>query len=67
MPNKATGGNGAIFFIIVGNLHPIQNALGSGYLVGTHHHEDVFRGKDAITGDDVQQGMLGKKSLGEVD
>ena len=66
MPNKATGGNTAVFFIIVGNLHPIQNALGSSDLVGTHDHKNVFGGKDAITGDDVQQGMLGKKGLGEV-
>ena len=67
MPNEATGGNTAVFFIIVGNLHSVQNALGSSDLVGTHDHEDVFRGKDAIAGDNIQQGMLGKKGLGEVD
>ena len=67
MPNKATGGNAAIFFIIVGNLHSVQNTLRGRYLVGTHDHKDVFRGKDAITGDNIQQGMLGKKGLGEVD
>ena len=67
MPNEATSGNAAIFFIIMGNLHSVQNALGSRDLVGTHDHKNVFRGKDAIAGDNIQQGMLGKKSLGEVD
>ena len=51
----------------MGNLHSVQNALRGRDLVGTHHHEDVFGGKDAITGDNIQQGMLGKKGLGEVD
>ena len=67
MPNKATSGNAAIFFIIMGNLHSVQNTLRSRDLVGTHDHEDVFRSKDAIAGDNIQQGMLGKKGLGEVD
>ena len=67
MPNKATGSNAAVFFVIMGYLHSVQNTLRGRDLVGTHHHEDVFRGKDAIAGDNIQQGMLGKKGLGEVD
>ena len=66
VPDVPAASDGAVFLIIVCNFNPVQNPLGGGDLIGPHHHEHLVRGKNTIPGQDIQQGMLGKKCPGKV-
>ena len=67
MPDIASARNGAILLIIRRNLDAIQNTLGGGDLIRTHDHQHVLAGEDAVTGQDIEDRMLGEKRLGKVD
>ena len=66
MPNVATSGERPGLFVVMGQLNALENAFRGGDLVRTHHQQELFRGEDAETGKDIQQGMLGKERLGKI-
>ena len=45
----------------------MEDALGGGDLIGTHDHEQLFAGEDAVFCEDAEEGVLGEKGLGKVD
>ena len=49
------------------NLDAVEDALRRSDLIWAHHQQQVFRRKHAVAGQDIQQRVLGKKRLGEVD
>ena len=53
-------------FVVGRNLDAVENTLGSRNLIGSHNHQNFFRGKHAILGQHVQNGVLGKERLGKV-
>ena len=66
VPDVTAGLQGAGFLIVGGYFDPVQNPLGGYNLIGPHHQQKIFRSEHAIPGQDVQQGMPGKKGLGEI-
>ena len=66
MPNIPAARRGAVFLVVVGDLDAVQNAFGGYNLIRPHHQQHIFRRKHAVTGEDIQNGMLAEKSLGEV-
>ena len=42
MPDVAAALDGAILFVVVGDLDAVQNPLRCRDLVGTHHHQHLF-------------------------
>ena len=66
MPDVAAALPGAVGLVVVGNGNAVEDALGGGDLVGPHDHEHVFRGKNAVPGQDVEQGVPGKEGAGKV-
>ena len=66
VPDVAAARDGTIFLIVVGNFNAVQDPLGGGNLIGAHDHQDIFRGKNAVPGQHIQHGVLGKEGAGEV-
>ena len=66
VPDVAAGLQGAGFLIVGGYFDPVQDPLGGYNLIGPHHQQKIFRSEHAIPSQDVQQGMPGKKGLGEI-
>ena len=56
----------AHLLVIGRNFDAVENTLGSRNLIGAHDHQNFFRGKYAILGQHVQNGVLGKERLGKV-
>ncbi len=54
------------FFVVAGYDDPIEDSLGSSDLVGPHDQKHIFTGEDAVFGQDIQDGVLREKSLGEI-
>ena len=52
--------------VVVGDFDAVQNALGGDNLVGAHDQQHVFCCEHAVTGEDVQNGVLAEKGLGKV-
>ena len=48
------------FLVVVGNLDAVEDALGCGNLIGTHDHQHVFRSKNTVLRQNVQDGVAGK-------
>ena len=66
VPDVPAARYGAVFLIIVGDLNPVQNALGGDDLIWPHHQQHIFRRKYTITGKNIQNGVLAEKGLGKV-
>ena len=66
MPDITSAVNCSVFFVVVGYLNPIENPFGSRNLIGTHDKQHIFSGKDAISGENIENGMSRKKCLGKV-
>ena len=67
MPDVAAGLQFAGEFVIRGHLDARENALGSGDLIRPHDQQEVLRGEDTVTGENIQQGVFGEEGLREVD
>ena len=57
---------GSPLLVLGGDLDAVQDPLGGGDLVGAHHQQQFLRGEHAVAGEEVEQGVLGEKGLGEV-
>ena len=66
MPDVAPCPSGALQAAVVGILYLQQDAFGSRYLIRAHHHQVLVGSEYAILGQDIQQGFLGQKGLGEI-
>ena len=66
VPDVPAARYGAVFLVVVGDLNAVQNALGGDNLVGAHDQQHVFCCEHAVTGEDVQNGVLAEKGLGKV-
>ena len=53
-------------FVIGCNEDALQNFLRCGNLVRAHYQQVLFCGEDAELGEDIEKGVLGKESTGEV-
>ena len=67
VPDVAAALDGAILLVVVSDLNAVQNPLGGGDLIGPHDHQHIFRGENAVPGQHIQNGVLGKEGAGEVD
>ena len=67
MPDVAAAFDAAILFVVVGDLNAVQNPLRCRDLVGTHHHQHLFRGEDTIPGQNIQDRVLSEECPGKVD
>ncbi len=52
--------------IVVGDDDAVDNLFRSAYLIRPHDHQQLLAREDAIFGEDVKKGVLGKEGLGEV-
>lgn len=66
MPDISAARDGAVLLVVVGDFDAVQNALGGDNLVGAHDQQHVFCCEHAVTGEDVQNGVLAEKGLGKV-
>ena len=66
VPDVPAACYGAVFLIIVGDLNAVQNALGGDDLIWPHHQQHIFRREHAVTGKNIQNGVLAEKGLGKV-
>ena len=66
MPDITTTLDTAIQLVVVGHIYPLDYPLCCCNLVGSHHHQHLLTGEDTVSGQDVQEGMLGEEGLGEV-
>ena len=66
MPDVPACGQRSRLLVIGRNLNAGQDTLCGRNLVRTHHQQQVFRRKDAILRQDVQQRMAGKERAGKV-
>ena len=53
--------------LIASDENTVQDALGRGDLIGTHHQQLAIGIEDAVAGEDVQQNVLREEGLGEID
>ena len=67
MPDIAAALDRAVLLIISRHLNAVQYPLGSGDLIRTHDHQHILAGEDAVTGQDIEDRVLGEKRLGKVD
>ena len=67
VPDVSTGGGGAGLLVVGRDLDAAQDLLRGGDLIGTHDQQEIFRGKNAVAGQDVQDGVLGEKGLCKID
>jgi len=67
VPDVSAGGGGAGLLVVGRNLDAAQDLLRGGDLVGAHDQQEVFRGKNTVTGQYVQDGVLREKGLGKID
>ena len=67
MPNVTAACNAAVFFIVVGNVDPVEDALCCGDLIRAHDHQQVIGCKNAVLRQYVQDRMSGEKRAGKVD
>ena len=67
MPDIPAARDGAVLLVVRRDLDAVEDALGGDDLVRTHDHQHILRGKDAVTGQDIEERVLGEKGLGEVD
>ena len=56
----------AHLLVIGRNFDAVENTLGCRNLIGAHNHQNFFRGKYAIFGQHVQNGVLGKERFRKV-
>ena len=66
MPDVASRFQASGLSVVVGDFYPVQDPLGGGNLVGSHHEEQIFCGEDAVAGEDVQEGVPGKEGFGKI-
>lgn len=66
MPDISTALDRAVLLIIGRHLNTVQYPLGGGDLIRTHDHQHVFRGEDAVTGQNIEDRVLGEKRLSKV-
>ena len=67
MPYISAALNATKLLVIVCNLNAVENALGSRNLIRTHDHQHIFRRKDTILCEYIQDGMLCEEGLCKVD
>ena len=67
VPDVTAALDGAILFVVVGDLDAVQYPLGCRDLIWAHHHQHLFRGEDTIPGQNVQDRVLCKECPGKVD
>ena len=56
----------AHLLVIGRHLNAVENTLGCRNLIGAHNHQNFFRGKYAILGQHVQNGVLGKERFRKI-
>ena len=67
MPDVTAGIKRAGLVHIAGSYDAVQDALGCSNLVGAHHQQFVLGIKNAVACQNVEQGVFGKESAGEID
>ena len=67
MPDITAALDRTVLLIISRHLNAVQYPLGGGDLIRTHDHQHILTGEDAVTGQDIEDRVLGEKRLGEVD
>ena len=67
MPDISAACHRAVFFVIVGDLDPVQDPLRRRDLIRPHDHQHILGGEDAVFGQDIQDRVPGKEGSGEVD
>ena len=67
MPYITAAGDGAVLFVVGGDLNAVEDAFCRRDLIRAHDHQHVFRGKNAVPRQDIEQRMLGEKGFGKVD
>ena len=66
VPNISTAFHTSIFLIIICDLNTVQNTLRCRDLVWTHNHQHIFRSKNTVFCEDIQNRMLCKKRLSKI-
>lgn len=67
VPDVSAGGGGAGLLVVGRDLDAAQDLLRGGDLVGAHDQQEIFRGKNAVAGQNVQNCVLGEKGLCKID
>ena len=66
VPDISSGFDCSCFLVVGGHFNPVQNTLGSHNLIGAHDKQQFLRSEHTIFCQDVQNGVLRKECLCEV-
>lgn len=66
MPDISSGFNSASLFIVGGHLNSVQNTFGCHNLIRSHDKQQFFGCEHAVFCQDIQNGVLRKESLCEI-
>ena len=66
MPHISARLDCSIFFIIICDFYSVYNSLCCCNLIRSHYQEQVFRSKNTVFCNNVQNGMFCKKGLGKI-
>ena len=66
VPDVAAALDGPVLLVVVGDLDAVQDPLGGGDLIRPHDHQHIFRGKNTVPSQHIQNGVLGEEGAGKV-
>ena len=67
MPDVSSRIYRPVFLVVGGNFYSVQDSFRCDNLIRAHDKKHILGGEDAVLREDIQDGVLRKEGLGEID